>query len=152
MKHLTFVASFLLLAGIAMAQPMPGRHPHYASALSDLRTARWLLDRPAEYNVARDQRAATDFINRAIDEIKRASIDDGRNPDWHAPVDTSLDRRGRLQKASELIEAARRDLSFEEDNYAAAGWRGRAMRHVDDALAMTRRAMSDKAFDRSMGR
>ena len=121
--------------------PRPGLHPHYLSAISDLRYARALLYRPDWRDIMRDQRAAVDEIDHAIDEAKRAAIDDGKNIDDHPPIDRGLGWEGRFRKAMELLDSANRDLSFEEDNRAASAWRGAAMRHVQAAKDFVARAM-----------
>ena len=72
----------------------------------------------------RDQRAAVDEIDHAINEAKRAAIDDGKNIDDHPPIDRGLGWEGRFRKAMELLDSANRDLSFEEDNRNASAWRG----------------------------
>jgi len=130
-----------------MAAPVRAEHPHYLHALSDLRFARWLLNRPEEYNVVREQHHAIEEIDRALGEIRRASIDDGQSPDAHPPTDAQLDQRGRLHRARELIDAAHRDLSFEEDNYAALGWRNAALGHVDEAHRAVDRAIRDRHWE-----
>lgn len=148
----------LTLAGcvqpVAVQAPPPApyrpEHPHYLHALSDLRFARWLLNRPDEYNVVREQNHAIQEIDRAMAEIRRAAIDDGRSPEDHPPVDVHLDQRGRLYKARELIGGARRDLGFEEDNFAALGWRNAAIHHVDEAHHAVEHAIRDKRWDEGL--
>jgi hypothetical protein len=127
----------------AMPPPMPppAAHPHYLSAISDLRYARALLYRPDWRDIMRDQRAAVDEIDHAINEAKRAAIDDGKNIDDHPPIDRGLGWEGRFRKAMEMLDAANRDLSFEEDNRNAAAWRGAAMRNVQNAKDYVARAM-----------
>ena len=123
--------------------PMPAIHPGYLHAISDLRYARALLWREDWRDVMRDQRAAIDEIDRAIDEAKRAAIDDGKNINDHPPLDTRLGWEGRFRKAMELLDSAQRDLSYEEDNRHAAAWRGASMSHVQRAREFVARAMRD---------
>jgi hypothetical protein len=123
--------------------PLPAAHPRYLHAISDLRYARALLWRPDWRDIMRDQRAATEEIDRAIDEAKRAAIDDGKNIDDHPPLDRRLGWEGRFRKAMELLDSAQRDLSFEEDNRHAAAWRSAAMSHVSRARDFVARAMRD---------
>jgi hypothetical protein len=118
-------------------------HPRYLHAISDLRYARALLFRSDWRDVMRDQRAAVEEIDRAIAEAKQAAIDDGRNPDAHPPIDRALGWEGRFRKAMELLDSAQRDLSFEEDNRAAAGWRAAALGDVQRAKEFVARAMRD---------
>ncbi len=130
-------------AGGGPPPPRPAVHPRYASAIADLRYARALLYRQDWRDVMRDQRAAVDEIDRAISAAKAAAIDDGRNPDDHPPIDTRMGWEGRFRKAVELLDSALRDLSFEEDNRAAAGWRSAAVRNVENAKGFVLRAMRD---------
>jgi hypothetical protein len=134
------------MGGPPMAPPPPAPvalHPRYLSALSDLRYARALLWRADWRDVMRDQRAAIDEIDRAIGEARQAAIDDGRNVDDHPPVDTRMGWEGRFRKAMELLDAAQRDLSSEEDNRNAAAWRGAALRNIQNARAFVAKAMRD---------
>ena len=119
----------------------PAIHPRYAQAIADLRYARALLYRPDWREIMRDQRAAVEEIDRAIDEARRASIDDGRNPDDHPPIDVRAGWGDRFRKAMELLDSAQRNLSFEEDNRAAAGWRSAALADVARARDFVARAM-----------
>jgi hypothetical protein len=123
--------------------PRPAIHPEYLHAISDLRYARALLYRPDWRDVMRDQRAAVDEIDHAIDGAKRAAIDDGKNIDDHPPIDTRLGWEGRFRKAMELLDSAARDLSIEEDNRAAAEWRAAALANVQRARDFVARAMRD---------
>ena len=123
--------------------PMPAIHPGYLHAISDLRYARALLWREDWRDVMRDQRAAIDEIDRAIDEAKRAAIDDGRNINDHPPLDIRLGWESRFRKAMELLDSAQRDLSYEEDNRHAAAWRSASMAHVQRARDFVARAMRD---------
>jgi hypothetical protein len=148
MKQILAAFALATLMTPAVSADTPGRHPHYLKALSDLRFARFLLNRPEEFNVWVDQREATGRIDRAIAEIKRASIDDHKDLNDHPAPDPSWNRVGRLRKVAELLESAERDLNFEEDDYAALGWRAAAIQHVHQARELTRRAMIDERRDR----
>jgi hypothetical protein len=80
-----------------------------------------------------DEHAAIADIDRAIADIKQASIDDGKNLDDHPPVDESP-RGGRLHRALEALRAARKDIEHEEDNAGATGLRNRANHDIDEAI------------------
>lgn len=123
--------------------PPPAIHPAYLRAISDLRYARALLYRPDWGPVMHDQRAAVEEIDRAIDEAKRAAIDDGRNPDDHPPIDARAGWEGRFRQARDLLNSAERDLSTAETNGAAAGWRNAALANVRNARAFIEKAMRD---------
>jgi hypothetical protein len=123
--------------------PMPAVHPRYLHAISDLRYARALLNRPDWTPVMRDQRAAVEEIDRAIGEARQAAINDGKDPDDHPPIDRALGWEGRFRQAMELLNSAERDLSFAESNGAAAGWRNASLANVRAAKGFVARAMRD---------
>jgi hypothetical protein len=131
----------ILLAGIAAAAPMgahaqqvPGPHPAYLHALSDLRAARhYLNDGWAWEPVRRDDDAAIREIDAAIREIKMAAIDDGKGDNDPFPIDKHLGPHDRFRKANELLAAAHKDLARAEDVPESRGLRDRAIGHVDAA-------------------
>jgi len=146
----TLVKFSLIAVALALFLPLAsqellaeGHHPHYMRALSDLRFARALLQRPNGGELGEQERAAIHDIDEAIAEIKRASIDDGKGLDDHAPVDAHLPWAGRLHKAHELIGRAINDCAKEEDNPHTQGLQARilehlhhAEHHVDEAIAI----------------
>jgi len=96
---LLIAAGFALAAGCATAPP-PAHHPAYLHALSDLRSARWLIEhRPGDAAQMADEAEAVRQIDAAINDIKQAAIDDGKNLADHPPVDARLDQRGRIHEA-----------------------------------------------------
>jgi hypothetical protein len=125
---------------MTMAPSRPAIHPRYLQAIQDLRYARALLYRPDWREVMRDQRAAVDEIDHAIGEARRAAIDDGKNPDDHPPIEARMGWGDRFRRAMELLNSAQSNLSFEEDNRAAAGWRAAAMANVNNAKSFVARA------------
>ncbi len=128
---LFFAFAFALACGNAGAQ---GKHPAYLHALTDLRHARAHLERPDGGALREEEKEAIHQIDEAINEIKRASIDDGKDLNDHPPVDAGLDRTGRLHRAKELLDKARQDISHEEDNGFAQGLQQRAFGHIDRAI------------------
>jgi hypothetical protein len=111
-----------------------GRHPAYLHALTDLRAARaHLLERPDHGALRHEEKEAVNQINAAIDEIKKAAIEDGKDLDDHPPVDAGMDWPGRLHRAMELLNKAHRDIEEEEDNRFAQGLQQRAFEHIDKA-------------------
>ena len=123
-----------MTAGTAVAQQVPGPHPHYLRALSDLRMARaYLHDNWAWEPVKADDNHAIREIDAAINEIKKASMDDGKDLDDHPRVDVQLTPQNRFAKANELLWAAHQDLAKAEDVPQARGLRDRALGHVDAA-------------------
>ena len=138
-KMATFTM-FVALLGIsvispkaASAQQVPGPHPAYLHALSDLRLARAYLDQIAWPPVQRDEEHAIREIDAAINEIKRASIDDGKNLADHPPIDAHMRPDGRFRKALELLDKAHNDTARAEDVPQARGMRDRAVGHIDQA-------------------
>ena len=125
--------AFLLSLGPGSAAAQ-GSHPAYVHALRDLRAARAHLDRHDGGELRREEREAIHQIDRAIDEIKKASIDDGKDLNDHPPVDAHMDYAGRLHRAKELLEKAHQDISREEDNRSAQGLQQRAFEHIDKAM------------------
>jgi len=81
--HKPLLAGLLLALALPFAvnADMPGKHPAYLHALSDLRTARWMLEhRPGDAAVSAREDVAVAEIDASINEIKHAAIDDGKNP------------------------------------------------------------------------
>jgi hypothetical protein len=134
----------LLVLAFAGCASQPSRHPAYLHALSDLRSARWMLEhRRGDAVVSAREDEAIGEIDRAISELKRAAIDDGKNIHDHPSAELPNDYRGRLHKAADLLRTARADMAREEDNPSARGLRNRSMGHVDAALHATEQAIHD---------
>lgn len=141
---LAVVLSASSLLPLVACADLPGRHPAYLHALTDLRTARWLIEhRPGDARVSDDEDVAITRIDEAIGDIKRAAIDDGKDLGDHPPVDARLDRRGRLHRAEDLLRKAHADIGREEDDPSTRGLRDRAVQHVDQAIAATHRTIVD---------
>lgn len=133
-----------LLAGCVVAPPRHAHHPAYLHALSDLRTARWLIDhRPGNWAQTADEAEAIRQIDASIGDLKQAAYNDGKNLHDHPPVDELPDHRGRIHEALQYLRKARADISSEEDNANAQGWRNRAIGHIDAAIAAARRVFND---------
>ena len=113
---------------------VPGPHPAYIHALSDLRAARhYLNDGWAWQPVRAEDNKAIRQIDAAINDIKAASIDDGKSLNDPFPIDGHLTPQNRFVKANELLYAAHQDLSRAEDVPQSRGLRNRAIMHVDQA-------------------
>jgi tetratricopeptide (TPR) repeat protein len=122
----------------------PPAHPAYLHALTDLREARFLLEKPDKPLVKWDENVAIREIDAAINEIKGAAIDDGKNLGDHPAPDAAWDHKGRLRRAMELLQQSARDIEQKEDNAFAKGLRNRAVKHINAAERMVREAMEDK--------
>jgi hypothetical protein len=136
MKKVTLCAVLGLLGGVASsatAQQLPGAHPYYLHALSDLRTARWFLyHQPGDAKVYAGEDVGIREIDAAISEMKRAAIDDGKNINDHPKVDV-LEHGSRLLKAIETLKKAHADANREEDNPQVQGLKHRILEHIEKA-------------------
>src|ERR1700683_2466093 len=114
------IALFMLLSVSLISKankPFQGKHPYYLHALSDLRAARWMIEhRPGNWARTTDEVEAVRQIDAAIGEIKKASIEDGKNLEDHPPVDERNDHDGRLHEAVDFLKKARQDVGHDEDN------------------------------------
>ena len=135
-KYVGLLPLLILMGATAMpASPrvLPGNHPGYLHALTDLRTARWLLYRqPGDRKVYAGEDVAIQEIDAAINEIKRASVDDGKNINDHPNVDVR-EHGSRLLRAIETLNKAHADIDREEDNPEVRDLRHRALWHIDRA-------------------
>jgi hypothetical protein len=150
-------AGFGLLAGCVAAPPppppppprvvgapAPEHHPAYLHALSDLRAARWLIEhRPGDWAQTADEAESVHQIDAAINDIKKAAFNDGKNINEHPPVDENPDHRGRIHESLRYLRKARADIAREEDNAFADGLRNRALGHIDAAIGAARRVFQD---------
>ena len=131
------ICAVLIFVAVCVGQTFaddPGAHPAYLHALSDLRAARAHLENLAPtHHMDKEEEKAIGEIDKAIDEIKKASIWDGKNLNDHPPVDAGLDRTGRFRRALELLDRAHNDIAREEDDRGARGLRDRAIHHIDEA-------------------
>lgn len=134
LRHCAVLLCFMAVCAALSFADDPGNHPAYLHALSDLRAARAHLDKlsPSD-RVDNEETHAIREIDAAINEIKKASIDDGKDLHDHPPVDAGLDRAGRYHRALELLDKAHHDISEREDDQFAHGLRHRALEHIDAA-------------------
>ena len=133
-RHFSLAVFLIALCSVVTFADEPGRHPAYLHALTDLRHARAHLESPAAtYHMDKEEQHAIEEIDKAIDEIKRAAIWDGKNLNDHPPVDAGMDRAGRFRRALELLDRAHNDIAREEDDPSSRGLRNRAIHHIDEA-------------------
>jgi len=136
----SILVALALLAPLASYADLPGKHPGYLHSLTDLRTARWFLNhQPGDSKVSGSEDVAVTEIDAALGEIKKASIDDGKDLNDHPGVDVQ-EHGSRLLKAIETLKKARADISGEEDNPEVRELRHRAMEHIDRALHAAQKA------------
>ena len=111
----------------------PAVIPTYLHALTDLRDARAHLEHLSSDPVDHREESAIANIDKALDEIKRAAIMDGKDIREHMPVDAHLMRRDRFRKAMELLDKAKADVSGEEDQPDTRGLQLRVVNHINAA-------------------
>lgn len=138
-------AAVLALVGFGAANAdMPGKHPYYLHALSDLRGARWLLQhRPGDARVSAHENLAIQAIDGAIVDIKKAAFDDGKDLQDHPQMDVQPDYPGRLHKASEILKKVHGDVNREEDDPVVGDLKHRSLVHIDEAIRQTDFAIAD---------
>jgi hypothetical protein len=142
LKSAIGLAALAALMSLCAVNGFAGIHPAYLHALSDLRTARAHLEERPDHGALRgEERAAIGSINRAIDEIKKAAAEDGKDTNWHPPVDLPRDWSGRLRRSMELLNRAYGDIDRAEENRHALGLRSRALGHISAARQHVREAM-----------
>jgi len=146
MKSASMLSGLLLLLALPLAAnaDLPGKHPYYLHALSDLRTARWMLEhRPGDAAVSGQEDVAITEIDKTIGEIRKAAIDDGKDIHDHPKVDVPNDHPGRLHKSLELLRKVHSDVAREEDDPMTKGLRDRAIHHLDEAIRANEQAIRD---------
>ena len=146
---LTALTMSILAVPVAAQAPWWSQHPGYLHAMSDLRTAYWLIQHraPSDPGQSAAERRAMGAIRVAYSDLQQAAIRDDKNIDDQPPPQTSWnDHGGRLHEAEQLLRRAHDDLAQEEDNPAARGLRAHAQRHIDDAGRLTAAAISDWHF------
>jgi hypothetical protein len=141
------------LLGTASSTPAlsatPSKHPGYLHALSDLRSARWLIQhRTGDAAVNEHENAALRQVEDAISDIKRAAIDDGRDLNDHPDVDAHTERTGRLNRALESLRQAREDVNQEEDDVSVRGLKLGSLKHIDGATDNIKEALGDLAHNK----
>ncbi len=147
-RHCILLAFVVAVCAALSVADEPGRHPAYLHALTDLRMSRAHLENlAATHHMDKEEEHAIGEIDKAIDEIKRAAIDDGKNLNDHPPIDARLDRAGRFQRAQELLDKAHNDIAREEDDPSVRGLRDRALHHIDEAHRIVRKLMEQAAHN-----
>jgi hypothetical protein len=130
----------------AAAATPPAKHPYYIHALADLRDARAHLQKQGGDKQLRwDEHDAIGAIDQAINEIKQAAIDDGKNVEDHVAIDVHQPRAGRLHAALQDLRTARADVDKEEDNAFANGLKARALHAIDEAIRFTEAGIQEAA-------
>ncbi|CAM3966757.1 hypothetical protein [Roseateles saccharophilus] len=108
-----------------------------------------MYHQPGDAKVDADEDVGIREIDATINEIKRATIDDGKDVNDHPNVDVK-EHGGRLLKAIETLQKARADIAREEDNPEVHQLRHRALQHLDRAIRAAKAAHAEWLKD--MGR
>jgi hypothetical protein len=140
-RFLVTAAAVALVAAMPSWADTPGHHPAYLHALADLRDARAHLEHFTTEPVVAEETHAIEHIDKAIGEIKRAAIMDGKNVGDHMPVDTHLGRHDRFVKALELLDKAQHDVAGEEDQPGTQGLQQRVILHIEEARHSVKHAL-----------
>jgi hypothetical protein len=143
------VGLFSLTIPLAAQAQWWQQHPKYLHAMSDLRSAYWLIQHhdPMDPAASFEEGRAMKQIRYAYQALKDASIVDDKNIDDQPPAQFNFyDHRGRLHRALDLLHEAHDDVAGEEEDPAARGLRRDAMRRIDKAAEATDEAIHSWHF------
>jgi hypothetical protein len=124
------LAAMVFLAGATQAQ---AQGPRYLLALSDLRTARDYIQSDHRHDFEHERHHAVDEINKAIDEIKHAAWDDGKQTKYAPPPHPDSDPWHPMREGVHWLDDARAHVMEGPDQPANQGLRERAAMHIDEA-------------------
>jgi hypothetical protein len=121
------------LAVFTVATPAQTQEPHYLHALSNLRTARDYIqfDRGQFHG---ERHRAVEEINKAIEEIKHAAWDDGKNTQFAPPAQGVTTGWAPIHQAEHWLAAAKGDVARGVDTPQNQGLRERALFHITEAV------------------
>lgn len=148
-KSLFTAASLAIALAAAVSTPARadeyGQHPYYLHALSDLHVAAWQVDhrRPEDGRISQEEMVVRDEIGAAIADLQQAARVDGKQVEWHPPVDTWLPREGRLHAVVDLLRKVRDDTARQEDDPRSRPFQRSGLAHVDVALNTAMHAIGD---------
>lgn len=150
MEHLMKFRSMAILA-LAAAAVFPafadeyGKHPFYLHAISDLQVAAWQIDhrRPEDRLVSEDETIVRDEIGAALNDLRHAAWQDGKQAGWNPPADVALPREGRLHATVDLLRKVHSDVAREEDDPRSRPFQQHGLAHIDAALNAAQHAIGD---------
>lgn len=139
------IAVTLSAIGLTAHAQEPGRHPYYAHALNDLKTAKFLVEhrRPEDGAIGNHETVMTEEINAAFGEIKAAMRNDDKSAEPQMGHDQIADASGRMHQALDLLKKAHDDVAHEEDDPASKGLQQRALKHIDAAMWNAQQVIAD---------
>jgi hypothetical protein len=129
-----------LTAVVVFATATPSQaqnEPHYLQALSELRTARDYIQFDKGGPYAKERKTAVEEINKAIDEIKHAAWDDGKNTQFAPPAQGVTTGWAPIHQAEKWLSAAKGHASQGVDIPQNQGLRERILYHINAALSIT---------------
>jgi len=149
MNRLAAALTVLLLLPCAVNADAPANQPAYLQAVTDLRTARWMLERrPGDVMVGRQEDVAFTEIDAAIGDIKDVASAGGKDFHYHPNIEVPRNRPARLAIVLELLRKVQADVAGEEDGSMTAAVRGRAIAHIDAAIHATENVLFTAQYGR----
>lgn len=139
MRRFSFLATTILAVSTVMFQAAPAHSqpavPKYLHALSDLRAAHGWLEADRRPELADLRHSALKEIEKAVDEVKKAAKDDGRNLNFTPPPQQSSAPGGMVHTALDLLDRAYQDVNTGTDIPQNAGVQTKALQHIAAARA-----------------
>jgi hypothetical protein len=130
---ITATFALLTLVFLVPAVPAHAQFPAYLHAISDLRSARAYLQQDTRPQFEGHRHRAIDEISRAIDDMKKAAVDDGKNLGSTPPPQSGGNPGAPIHTALRLLEEARRDVASGADSPENRGLQVRSLQHIDKA-------------------
>jgi hypothetical protein len=124
------VCALATLVFFAAASPVQAQEPHYLQALSQLRTARDYIQFDHRPGFGPPRHAASEEIDKAIEEIKHAAWDDGKNTLFAPPAAGVTDPWAPLHEAINHLDSAMDRTREGIDRPENMGLRDRALKHI----------------------
>jgi hypothetical protein len=123
----------MAVAVFVAATPGKAQEPHYSRALSELRTARDYIEFDHRPLFGKERHHMVDEINKAIDEIKHAAWDDGKNTQFAPPAQGVTDPWAPMRVARRSLAEAHGHIAEGVDSPGNQGLRERALAHIHEA-------------------
>ena len=127
------VGALMALAIFVTATPAQAQEPHYLQALSELRTARDYIQFDRD-RFGGERRHAVEEINKAIEEVKHAASDDGKNTHFAPPEQGVTSGWMPIHQAEHWLAEAKGHVAMGVDSPQNQGLRDRALFHITEAV------------------
>jgi hypothetical protein len=133
-KHFAvIVPALVVFMGLLSVTPAQAQGPRYLHALANLRQARGWIQSDTRPQFADLRHHAIDEIDHAINEVKRAARDDGKNVNFTPPADSAGRPGAPIISALQLLDDAHSDVSAGQDLPENQGLQTRALNQIDAA-------------------